>query len=169
MSARTEDIEVSGPVANAATLAKWFGVTPRHISRLAETGVLDRTGRNTYQLDQAIPTLFEALGSGGEVGTKLQEAKLRKLDADATRAELALAKERGEVAPIEQMERAWTNQCQLIQANMRRIPQRAVVQLIGETEERRFKEVLLAEIDSALKSAAEVNPELDDETEDADD
>lgn len=57
----------------------------------------------------------------------------------------------------------------MIQANMRRIPQRAVTQLIGETNERRFKEVLLTEIDLALRSAAEVNPEPDDENENADD
>lgn len=149
-------------------LAAMFNMTTRWVRQRAEEGVIVRIGRNRYALGDSVQALI-AYQTGGDLGEEINKARLRKLNADATRAELELAKERGEVAPVEEFERAWTNQCQMIQANMRRIPQRAVTQLIGETNERRFKEVLLTEIDLALRSAAEVNPEPDDENENADD
>ncbi|WP_124833481.1 hypothetical protein [Burkholderia sp. Bp9031] len=47
-----------------------------------------------------------AYQTGGDVGEEINKARLRKLNTDATRAELELAKERGEVALISEFERA---------------------------------------------------------------
>jgi hypothetical protein len=158
MSTRSEDIDVPGQVTNAATLAKWFGVTPRHISRLAETGVLERTGRNSYALDQAIPALFEALGSGGEVGTKLQEAKLRKLEADAAMAEHRLQVERGAYAPIDEFKRVQSAQMAAIQQNVfRNMPQAAWLALADVRDETTFKRILRDKVRDALQQSAEAD------------
>ncbi|OXJ17244.1 hypothetical protein CFB45_12305 [Burkholderia sp. HI2500] len=145
-------------MANAATLAKWFGVTARHISRLAETGVLERSARNTYLLDQAVPALFEALGSGGEVGTKLQEAKLRKLDADAAMAEHKLQVERGQYAPIHEFAMAQAAQAAAIRQNVfYNMPQVAWLALSGEKDETRWKTILKEKIRQALQQAADAD------------
>ena len=39
-----------------------------------------------------------------------------------------------------------------VRAGMRNLPQRTVSMLIGETDERRFKSVMMGEIDEVLKS-----------------
>ncbi|SMG28334.1 hypothetical protein SAMN06265784_102750 [Paraburkholderia susongensis] len=107
-------------------------------------------------LGESLPALI-AFMTRGELGEEIDRARLRKLNADAARAEHELAVTRGEYAPIDVFERAQSNMCAVIQANMRSIPQRAVIQLIGETNEALWKKRMLAEIDIALTQAG--NPE----------
>ncbi|MDO3528995.1 hypothetical protein [Ralstonia pseudosolanacearum] len=136
-----------------ADLAALFDMTTRWVRKCAEDGVIVRTGRNKYRLGDAVPALI-AYQTGGDVGEEINKARLRKLNADATRAELELAKERGEVAPVDELKSAMANMCTTIQTNMRRVPQRAVLQLLGCTDEGEFKAKLRAEIDVALTQAA---------------
>jgi phage terminase Nu1 subunit (DNA packaging protein) len=67
------------------------------------------------------------------------------------------------VAPIDEFERARALENATVRANVMNVPSRAVSQLIGETDEARFKEVLAAELIQALESAAATDIELDDE------
>lgn len=147
-----------------AQLAALANVSPRRIRQLAESGVLERVERNQYELGPSIQALLEEAAG---TGSALVRERTRKLAAEATRAELELAKAKGLVAPIEQMANAWGNYCRIIQINMRAIPRRAVIQLLHETNETTWKQKLLAEIDLALKSAAdtEFEPNEDDEHE----
>ena len=84
-----------------------------------------------------------------------QELKRRKLAAETAKAELELAKLRQEVAPIDQMQRAMSMAFAEVKANMRNVPNRVVTLLIGESNETRFKKVLLEEIDQALEALAD--------------
>lgn len=139
-------------IVSDAELAALVNVSPRRIRQLAESGVLERVDRNQYALGTSIQALLEeAAGSG----SALVRERTRKLKADADRVELALARERGEVAPVEVFARAQAHVCAVIQIAMRSIPQRAVVQLLGETNEASFKQKLLAEIDQALTQAGQ--------------
>lgn len=81
--------------------------------------------------------------------------------------ELDLAKARGEVAPVAEFERVQAARYALVRANCLNIPSRAVLQLLGETDEATFKRKLRAEIVLALDTAATAALELNDE--DADD
>jgi phage terminase Nu1 subunit (DNA packaging protein) len=61
----------------------------------------------------------------------------------------------GQLAPIADMERAITRVMAEMQSKLRgAFVTRAVTQLLGETDERTFKRVLLAEVDSALEVLA---------------
>lgn len=137
-----------------ADLAALFDMTTRWVRKCAEDGVIVRIGRNKYRLGDAVPALI-AYQTGGDLGEAINKARLRKITADATLAELELAKACGEVAPVDELKSAMANMCTIIQTNMRRVPQRAVLQLLGETSEAAFKKKLLAEIDVALTQAAE--------------
>lgn len=133
-----------------AQLAAIVGVEPRQIRRYAEAGTIERDGRNRYKLADAVQALMaEASGSG----SALTRARTRKVEAEATITELELAKARGEVATIEQFTKVQAHTAALIRTNCLNVPSRAVTQLIGETDETRFKAVLRAEIIGALKSA----------------
>lgn len=103
--------------------------------------------------------------------TDLEEAKLRKLAAEAELAELEIAKKRGEVAPVAEIERLAAKAFATVRAGMRNIPNRAVSRIIGETDERTLKSVLLEEIDQALTILATetlLSPENDELTDDDD-
>ena len=141
-------------------LAQLAGVSDRRIRAMAEAGILERHGRGKYLLGPSIRAL---LNNAADNASELQRERTRKMAADADLAELEYARRKNLIAPVAQMQLALENIFALVRASMLNIPQRAVMQLIGETNEGRFKEVLLGEIDSALRMAAEVNPQLDDE------
>lgn len=148
-----------------ADLAALAGVTTRRIRQLAEAGKLQRIGRNRYNLADAFQALLEEM-SGGDKASELTAERVRKLRAEATMAELELAKQRGEVAPLAECQKEWESFCTILRTNMLNIPTRAVTSLLGETDERRWKAVLREEITIALNAAAEYTPEEEDNDED---
>ncbi len=103
-----------------------------------------------WERDQAVTNAI-----GDESTADEEELKRRKLAAETSMAELSLAKERREVAPLEEIEKGVSKAFAEVRARMRNVPGRAVPMLIGETDETRFKSVLLAEIDQALETLAE--------------
>ncbi|ENM1723554.1 terminase small subunit [Escherichia coli] len=143
-----------------ADLAELTGLSSRRIRQLVESGRLMRSGRNRYQLAEVFMALVEEM-SGGDKASELTAERVRKLRAEATLAELELAKQRGEVAPIEEFQSVWTNRFTIIRANMLQLPQRVVTMLIGETDERRFKQVMTEEIKQILTAAASSGTEAD--------
>jgi phage terminase Nu1 subunit (DNA packaging protein) len=146
-----------------AQLAALVNVSPRRIRQLAEAGTLERVGVNQYELGPSFQALLEeAAGSG----SALVRERTRKLSAEATRAELQLAKERGEVALISEFERAQAARYAVIQRNVLNVAQRAVLQLLGETDEATFKQKLRAELTLALKQSSEAKLDLTDEADD---
>src|SRR5690606_18124859 len=89
--------------------------------------------------------------------------KKRKLSAEARLAELELLKEMGSLAPVDAMERTWSRVLAELQSNLRgSFVTRCASQLIGETDDRAFKRILLAEIDSSLECLSEMDVAEDD-------
>jgi len=78
------------------------------------------------------------------------EAKKRKLIAEANLKEIELAQKRGEVVDLSEMQRELAAQMIELRASMRRVPERCVLRLVGEKNESKIKKVLLSEIDDAL-------------------
>lgn len=104
--------------------------------------------------------------AGVETGDENQ-LKLRKLAAEAGKAELEFARLRGDVAPVREFERATAKIMAAIRQNIMSVPQRAVLQLLGETDETAFKQKLKAELHQALEQSSVAEVELgDDEDED---
>ena len=97
----------------------------------------------------------------GDIPDDIEALKIRKAKAETELAELELAEKRGEVALISEFERAQAMAYGTIRTNILNVPQRAVLQLLGETDERVFKEKLKAELILALETSAE--SDLDDE------
>lgn len=139
-------------------LAALVGCTARYVRKLAQDGVIERAGRNTFKLG-TISTIIQHLHRSQGTAAQLVAERVRKLKADATLAELQLAKEKGAVALVEEFERAQNLRNAITRTNMMLIPSRAVLQLLGETDERRFRDVLTAEIRAALKQAADAKLE----------
>jgi len=96
---------------------------------------------------------------------KADEKELARRRAVATTglAELEFAKAKAEVAPVAEFERAQAKMMAAIRTNVMNVAQRAVLQLLGETDETTFKQRLRAELSLALEQSAQIDFDLDDE------
>ena len=90
----------------------------------------------------------------------------RKKAAEARLAELDLLERMGAVADVGVMERVWSRILAELQSNLRgAFVTRCESQLLGETDGRTFKRILLAEVDSSLEVLADMDlsePDEDD-------
>lgn len=146
-------------------LAALVGLTDRRIRQLATEGKLVRVARNKFRLADAMRVLLDEAAENNE-GSELQKERLRKLRAEASLAELTLARERGLVALLSEFERVQASRWATVRANVMQVPTRAVLQLLGCTDESEFKAKLKAELILALKTAANATLELPDEPDD---
>lgn len=161
------DLDLKTLDVTDAQLARLLDVSARRVRQLAEQGTLERVAPGRFNLGAAVQAMIEQAGGNG---SEFQRQRTRKMTADATAAELALAKACGEVAPIEEMAKVWDMRCGLIRANMMNIPSRAVLQLLGCTDEGEFKTKLREEIVLALQTAADTELDIEEleETEESD-
>lgn len=151
-------------------LCDMLGVTPPTVDGWLRQGCpcLSRGGRgvaaefNTAQVSQWLREQARQEGAGATLADE-SELKRRKLAAEAELAELELAKAKGEVALVREFERAQAAAMAAIRTNLRLVPARAVLQLLGCTDESLFKEKLGDEIDLALESSANDDIDLDDD------
>jgi phage terminase Nu1 subunit (DNA packaging protein) len=105
--------------------------------------------------------------AAGEMPTDLAEIEKRTNIAKMLKAELELAQARQEVAPIRDFERAQAAVFAEIRSNVMNVPQRIVIQLLGETDESIFKQKLKAELTQALKAASEAKLVMAEDEEEA--
>lgn len=154
-----------GQIVNRTGLSDIFGVALNTIDSWVKRGcpVVQKGGGRgqEWQFNTAdVGKWLRAEAATEAKGTKdatTEELARRKAQASTELAELELAKAKGEVAPIDQVMRAVSRAFAEVRAGMRNLPSRTVSQLIGETDERRFKSVMLAEIDEVLKSLADAS------------
>jgi phage terminase Nu1 subunit (DNA packaging protein) len=162
-----------GQRVNRSQLADVFGVSLPTVDNWVKAGapVVQRGSRGTEWVfntaDVARWMKDRAVESATGTATA-DEAELnrRRMRAETERAELALAKDKNQVAPLDQVERMVSRAFSQVRAGMRNIPGRVVAALIGETDERTFKRILLEEIDQVLENLA--NADLAGSDEDGD-
>lgn len=162
-----------GQIVNRTGLSVVFGVALTTIDSWVQQGcpvVVRGRGKgqewqfNTAQIanwlqDKAVND------ATGDIPDDINLLRIRKQKAETELAELELAQKRGEVALIAEFERAQAMAFGAIRANIMNVPQRAVLQLLGETDERVFKEKLKAELVLALETSAESDLEDEDDDE----
>lgn len=84
--------------------------------------------------------------------------KRRKLANDVRMGDLEFFERSGQLASIDVVERVWARMLAELQSNLRgSFVIRCETQLLGETDGRSFKRVLLSEIDAALNCLADMD------------
>lgn len=147
-------------IVNRAELAARLGKTLPTVDTWVREGcpVVERaTKGRPWKFDLAAVVDWReqrARDSSKSQGTDLKELQRRKLEAETEKAELELAKAKGDVALIEDFERAQALVFAAIRTNILNVPQRIVLQLLGETNETVFKEKLRIELAAALEQSA---------------
>lgn len=159
-----------GQIVNRAGLAEFFGIALPTVDGWIRQGVpvVQRGGPGRqWEFDTAAVYAWRVekvvTEATGDVQTDEMELRRRKLQAETNMAELELAKARAEVAPVKEFERAQAAAFAQIRANVMNVPQRIVVQLLGETNESVFKSKLKAELSLALHEAANAQLLIGDE------
>jgi phage terminase Nu1 subunit (DNA packaging protein) len=121
---------------------EWVFDVPVVIAWRQDKAVADATG--------------DASSDDAEMERRIKSAKMK-------RAELELAKDMKEVAPVREFERVQAAMFANIRANIMNVPARALLQLLGETNETVFKNKLRAELTLALDQAASAELDLPEE------
>lgn len=165
-------------IVNRAELSQAMGVSLPTVDRWVRDGMpVKQRGTKGVPWEFVLADVVSWWGdrqrqaAAGAAPTNSEDAKLRKLIADAELAELELAKAKGEVAPVRDFERAQARAMAMIRQNIMNVPARAVLRLLGETDETTFKATLRAELTLALEqsaNAADLTAD-DDETDDDND
>jgi len=144
------------------------------VQQLTKEGVIPKAERGRYELAPAVQGYVRYLQERSlrtdtsTIDYHAEKARLTKAQADS--AEVEAAKSRGEVCSVATIERNLATLFAEVAANLRNIPTRVASALVGNTDEREVKAVLLREIDSVLTALADsdILIELSDDEEDAD-
>lgn len=88
---------------------------------------------------------------------EIDEAKRRKLVAEASLLELELKTKQRQVILLQEVEEGITHAYLTIKQRLRTIPERIISELINETDETAAREILLNEIDDALLELSQLD------------
>jgi phage terminase Nu1 subunit (DNA packaging protein) len=154
-----------GQKVNRKQLADVFGVSLPTIDAWLRAGCpFEQKGAagKEWIFDTADVSRWREQRAADEAGgTDVQDdaaLKRRKLRAETMSAELDLLQKKGLVAPVDQVERVLSRALAEVQSNLRgSLVTRLVAQLLGETDDRAFKRIALAEIDAVLESLADID------------
>lgn len=153
---------VKGKQVTRQALADVFGVSLPTIDAWVRKGCpfVEKGGRgqewqfNTASVSKWLRDRDVEEATGG-IPDDIEKLRIRKQKAETELAELELAQKKGDVALIEEFEKVWAMSMGQLRQNILGVPQRAVLQLLGETDEMAFKEKLRAEIVLALEQTVE--------------
>ena len=160
---------IKGQEVTRQGLADIFGVSLPTIDNWVRSGCsyIQKGGRgqewkfNTATVSNWLRDRDVEDATGG-IPDDIELLRVRKQKAETELAELELATKKGEVALISEFEQVQAMVFAAIRANIMNVPQRAVLQLLGETDERVFKEKLKAELVLALETSAQDELEQED-------
>lgn len=169
------NVTSKAPTYPVGTIAKLLMLSDRRVQQLTKEGVIPKAERGRYELAPAVQGYIRYLqerslrSDQSPIDYHTEKARLTKAQAD--REEVEAAKAMGEVVSVKQVEVNLANLFAEVRANLRNIPDRVVSALVGSTDEREVKAVLLREIDLVLAALAEsdVLVEQSEDDEDASD
>lgn len=97
---------------------------------------------------------------GVKLGSTYDEARTRKLNAEAEIAELELAKIRNQLVLVEDVVKAWTDTLSNLKSKMTSIPSKAAPIVASETEIGVVQEILTDSINEALEELSNYDPKV---------
>lgn len=138
------------PRVNQQDLALLLGVVPRQVKNLVDAGKIPSVvegPRRLYPLPQAVHEFVKyqrelAQGTKGATTDPLQAAKLRKLNAEAEQAEMALLRDRGELVERVLQQRTLGEIFQAVRSAIEQVPGRHDRKFVGLSSAAAARKVL---------------------------
>lgn len=149
-----------GQIVNRNELANTFGVHITTIDQWVRAGCpyVQRGSKGVawqFSTADVYDWRLEREQASQNEPSDLEELTWRRERADTLKAELALSKEQGAVAYLEDVEVAVAEAFGNVRTNMRNIPSRIAGRLVIESSDVTIKQLLLDEIDQALEALAD--------------
>lgn len=146
------------PRTTQKELATLVGYSPRQITNLVEEGKITTVvehGKRVYPLPSAVHEVIahresQARGKSGEKLSALDEAKLRKMEADAQSSELSLMERRGELLDRPLVERALSELLQGLKAQLVQFAPRYESDFVGLDSRVKVRAVLKPAVHAEL-------------------
>ena len=157
----------------AKTISEILDLTERRVRQLVTDGILPKNSeRGRYELIPTVRAYIHWLRDRSLYGEakaqkanviSLDEARRRKLTAEAELAELDLSKEQGKVVAIEETEHSWTEVLGAVRSKILSLPTTMAAQVAVETDQKLVKEILTNAVEQALTelSAIEIRSETE--------
>ncbi len=151
-------------IVNRTELADILGVSLSTIDARIKKGLpFESKGREgrSYEFDTAkvinwtIEQIKEQHSNKVPLSDSFSEAKRRKLNAEAKKAEIELAKELGLVVMLDDVLPSFNEALMSLRTQLLNLPRRLTPLLLGETDEDVAKDVIEKEIDLILTEAQE--------------
>ena len=147
------------PSYPAATMAKLLMLTPRRLQQLATEGIIPKVERGRYELAPVVQAYIHYLRERAVPGAmnvvSIDEARQRKLLADARLAEIEVAKAEGAVASIAAVEKGWTVLVHTLRGRLLALPQHIAAMVAVETEIAKCEALIASQIKGALSELGE--------------
>lgn len=154
-------------VEQVATLCN---ITPRRVQQLATEGVFQKVGRGRYNAVQCVHAYIRywqdrALSRAPEpeAGT-LEDARRRKTEAEASLAEMELAREQGRMISVDDLEEMLSGPLYRLRAKLLNLPTKWAPALVGCRTIAEAQARLESSVEEAMRSLAD-----DDDDEHSDD
>lgn len=152
---------VLGLELNRAELSEFFGIAMTTVDNWVRAGcpVVKRGGRGVAWVFNSadVAAWREGLARQEVTGTaddSFDDLKRRKLAAETVQAELALAKAKGDVAPVSEFREVIQQNYVAFRQNMRSVPAKISLVLVGRSVDE-MQQILQKEIDNALRRLVE--------------
>jgi len=125
---------MSAPVT-AAVVARWLGISQEAVQALARRGVVVKTGRGRYALEESVRRVLAhyrdlASDKGNPASlADIRAQRIRLAKAAADSQELKNAALRGDLVEAGAVEREWSGVLRTVRAGMLAVPSRAAQRL----------------------------------------
>jgi phage terminase Nu1 subunit (DNA packaging protein) len=149
-------------------IAKFLRLSPQRVRQLENEGILHKakekkTGRplrGWYYLQATVGDYIDYLRSkmaGSDAGqSEYDKAKLRKMLADAERAELELKLFKNQLHTTAAVMFVWSSRIEASRKQLLIVPTRVSPLLVGLTDQKKIHSLINDEIESALRRASEL-------------
>jgi phage terminase Nu1 subunit (DNA packaging protein) len=136
----------------AKTIASLLDITERRVGQLVKEGIIPKTDRGRYQLFPVVQGYIKFLRERklGKAVVSLDEARQRKLAAEAEMAEIELAKARADVVRVEDVARQWENILGDVRTRFLALPSKLAPVIAVENKQAIVKEMIEDGINTAL-------------------
>lgn len=138
------------------TICKLLDLSERRVQQLSAEGVIPRAERGRYELEAAIRGYVHYLRDrsldGGVVS--LEEARKRKIAAEAELAEIELAKARADVVAIDDVAKQWDTILANVRTRFLALPTKVAPMVAPETDQSLVKEFIEDAVHTALGELA---------------
>jgi phage terminase Nu1 subunit (DNA packaging protein) len=163
-------VETDRFLLTVSQYAKQFGIEPRTMAKRLEgltPAYEKKTGRGIvkkYYLSDVITHMTADRPDVPTESVTADEARRRKLVADAELAELELCKARDEVIPVSDIENVLIEVNGAVRAKLLALPAKTAALLVAETDVHVIRQLLEAEIHQALDELAKMEFDIEAES-----